>query len=104
MNPIVFSRNGKAAFTSSSRTNGSYNFTTKDLQKVLEAYLKQQTYRKPCWQWSFMNPKEFTTPYYTPIDNNDETLVFESRFESGNLDLAIKLSDTEYNLVLQNDS
>lgn len=29
--------------------------------------------------------------------------MFESRFESGNLALALKLSDTEYNLILQND-
>lgn len=29
--------------------------------------------------------------------------MFESRFESGNLLAAIKLSDTEYDLVLQND-
>ena len=39
-------------------------------------------------------------PYYTPVDQNDRTLVFESRFESGNLAMAFKSSDTEYNLVL----
>lgn len=43
------------------------------------------------------------TPYYTPTDKNDKTLVFESRFECGNLALAFKLSDLEYNLVLSND-
>jgi hypothetical protein len=32
-------------------------------------------------------------PYYTPNDENDVTLVFESRFESGNLGMAYKLSD-----------
>lgn len=42
-------------------------------------------------------------PYYTPNDSNDKTLVFESRFESGNLAMAFKLNDNEYNLVLQND-
>ena len=42
------------------------------------------------------------TPYYTPIVG-DKTLVFESRFESGNLAMALKVSDTEYNLLLQND-
>jgi hypothetical protein len=30
-------------------------------------------------------------------------LVFESRFECGNLSLVSKLSDWEYNLLLQND-
>lgn len=41
-------------------------------------------------------------PYYTPLPG-DKTLVFESRFESGNLSMAIKASNEEYNLVLQND-
>ena len=31
------------------------------------------------------------------------TLIFESRFESGNLGMASKVSDNEYNLLLQND-
>jgi len=34
---------------------------------------------------------------------NDETLQFESRFESGNLRRAVKVSDTEYDLFLKND-
>lgn len=42
-------------------------------------------------------------PYYTPTSRKDKTLVFESRFESGNLNLAVKVSDNEYNLILQND-
>lgn len=42
-------------------------------------------------------------PYYTRTGVEDRTLVFESRFESGNLFSAIKLSDTNYNLVVQND-
>ena len=41
-------------------------------------------------------------PYYTPI-SEDRTLVFESRFESGNLCMAVKVSDNEYNLLMQND-
>ena len=38
--------------------------------------------------------------YYIPTDSLDKTLVFESRFESGNLAMAFKLCDTEYNLIL----
>lgn len=34
------------------------------------------------------------------IDWNDKTLLFESRFESGNLYLAQKVSDHEYNLLM----
>lgn len=40
------------------------------------------------------------TPYYKPQDIDDKTLVFESRFESGNLFSAIKKTDTEYNMLL----
>ena len=63
-----------------------------------------QENRRQVWQWSFMNPKEIITPYYTPINDKDETLIFESRFESGNLDLALKVSNNEYNLILKNDT
>ena len=47
--------------------------------------------------------KPYVVQYYTPKNKRDQTLVFESRFESGNLSMAIKVSDTEYNLILQND-
>ncbi len=30
-------------------------------------------------------------------------MIFESRFESGNLSMTSKVSDSEYNLLLQND-
>jgi hypothetical protein len=33
----------------------------------------------------------------------EKTLIFESRFESGNLFLAQRVSDNEYNLLMQND-
>ena len=45
------------------------------------------------------NPNEIE-PVYTKIDENDRTLIFESRFESGNLALASKVSDRYYQLVL----
>lgn len=34
------------------------------------------------------------------IDRKDKTLLFESRFESGNLYLAQKVSDHEYNCLM----
>ena len=40
-------------------------------------------------------------PYYKPTGSDDVTLQFESRFESGNLLKATKVSDTEYNLWLK---
>ena len=41
--------------------------------------------------------------FYKKKDLLDRTLIFESRFESGNLASALKVSDTEYHLLLQND-
>jgi cytosolic carboxypeptidase protein 2/3 len=42
-------------------------------------------------------------PYYKLKSPMDQTLVFESRFESGNLRRVIKISDTEYDLFLKHD-
>ena len=40
---------------------------------------------------------------YKLKDPEDKTLLFESRFESGNLYLAQKVSEQEYNLLMSND-
>jgi len=43
-------------------------------------------------------------PYYKLKSQTDDlTLIFESRFESGNLRRAVKITDTEYDLYLKND-
>ena len=44
-------------------------------------------------------------PFYKQLDSETlhNTLKFDSVFESGNLAIAIKVSDTEYNCLLQND-
>eukprot|EP00927_Polykrikos_kofoidii_P060710 TRINITY_DN55630_c0_g1_i1.p1 TRINITY_DN55630_c0_g1~~TRINITY_DN55630_c0_g1_i1.p1 ORF type:complete len:955 (-),score=174.64 TRINITY_DN55630_c0_g1_i1:177-3041(-) len=41
--------------------------------------------------------------YYVPVGPQDTTLVFESRFEGGNLRRAVKVYDFEYDLVLNPD-
>ena len=41
-------------------------------------------------------------PFYR-LRENDTTLIFESRFESGNLKQAIKVGEFEYDLILKND-
>ncbi|CAG9316427.1 unnamed protein product [Blepharisma stoltei] len=41
--------------------------------------------------------------YYQPADSTDNTLVFESRFECGNLAMAAKIGENEYNLLMSND-
>jgi len=42
-------------------------------------------------------------PFYMKRDRFDKTLIFESRFESGNLAAALKVRDDDYYLALQND-
>lgn len=42
-------------------------------------------------------------PFYVAKSPDDLTIVFESRFESGNLAAALKASDNDYHLLLQND-
>ena len=44
-------------------------------------------------------------PFYKQLDEETKhnTIKFDSVFESGNLALAIKVSDTEYNCLLLND-
>ena len=46
---------------------------------------------------------QLLTPYYVPSFKNDHTLVFESRFESGNLRRAIQVYEFEYDLILKPD-
>jgi len=42
-------------------------------------------------------------PWYLPESHDDTTLVFESRFECGNLRRAVQVQQYEYDLVLQPD-
>ncbi|KAL0488310.1 hypothetical protein AKO1_015468 [Acrasis kona] len=42
-------------------------------------------------------------PYYMPTGPEDSTLIFESRFESGNLRRATLVAENEYDLHLNND-
>ena len=44
-------------------------------------------------------------PYYKQVSPEDKfnSLEFDSVFESGNLAIAIKVSEKEYNCLLQND-
>lgn len=57
---------------------------------------------------SMYQQKDDLVPYYIPENNDDCTLQFESRFESGNLLCAFKTEETpkqiNYQLLLQNDT
>lgn len=41
--------------------------------------------------------------FYQKENEEDNTLIFESRFESGNLRRAVKVGEHEYNLILKYD-
>ena len=41
--------------------------------------------------------------FYVRKGPSDATLIFESRFESGNLAAVTKVNDSDYHLLLQND-
>ena len=42
-------------------------------------------------------------PYYVKESESDNTLIFESRFESGNLRRVLNIGDNQYNLILKYD-
>ena len=104
-NPIVYSRFGKAHYRSNEKfdvNNFNQLVRTCNLKKFFKSQesnaLIKGNNRK------FSEPVSFPSgDYYKPQGPQDRTLVFESRFESGNLQLAHKQSDTEYDLILQND-
>jgi hypothetical protein len=48
-------------------------------------------------------PLDDLPPYYVPSGEEDCTLVFESRFESGNLRRAVQVYEYEYDLILKPD-
>lgn len=39
-------------------------------------------------------------PFYTRKSETDKTIIFESRFESGNLAAVVKASERDYHLLL----
>ena len=86
----MYNREGKGYYKYDS--TGKYNYSIKDFKDYVNTKKK--------WKWNILDKK---SPYYTPFNKCDKTLVFESRFESGNLGIAMKISDSEYKLTMQND-
>ena len=70
----------------------------------IESDTKDFNKLKTCGKTNMKKKSELPpTPFYIPSGPEDKTLIFESRFETGNLLAAMKISDNEYDLVLQND-
>lgn len=106
-NPVVYSRYGKSTYSSSQFPyqclEEFFEPSLCDLNKIPDTgtpYKAFLNYIKPGSKEGFHSlPKR----YYSPHSPEDDTLVFESRFESGNLQLAIRKEENNYDLVLQND-
>lgn len=102
-NPIVYSRFGKAHYTSDEKfdtDNFNALIRTCNLKKLLKAHEQpaplvaahQVTNKNVANNATkFSEPISFPSrDYYRPTGAKDQTLVFESRFESGNLQLVHK--------------
>lgn len=76
-----------------------FNTNKLDVKRLLKTNISSSNKWKSDW-WVQTNGLE---PYYKIKDQDDKTLVFESRFESGNLYTVLKVSDNEYHMCLQND-
>ncbi|XP_051007710.1 cytosolic carboxypeptidase 3 isoform X3 [Acomys russatus] len=64
-------------------------------------YLAEDAYKEPCFVYSRVGGNR--TPLKQPVDDCDNTLVFEARFESGNLQKVVKVADYEYQLTVRPD-
>lgn len=71
-------------------------------------YSKNSDKNSPIVLENEINLNDITVPVSTYIhkiiDDNDNTLIFESRFESGNLLAACRLKENDYQLLLQCDT
>jgi hypothetical protein len=67
---------------------------------ILRKVISKHEQVKWCWDGLDIN----LMPYYIQASPTDDTLIFESRFESGNLDIAVKISQWSYLLLMQNDT
>jgi hypothetical protein len=80
--------------------NGNlFNTNKLDVKKLLKSNVSTSNKRSvdSCVQTNGLEP------FYSLKDVNDKTLIFESRFESGNLYTVLKVNDNEYHMWLQND-
>ncbi|XP_012876998.1 PREDICTED: cytosolic carboxypeptidase 3 [Dipodomys ordii] len=64
-------------------------------------YLAEDTYKEPCFVYFRVGGNR--TALKHPADNCDNTLIFEARFESGNLQKVVKVAEYEYQLTLRPD-
>ncbi|XP_048642603.1 LOW QUALITY PROTEIN: cytosolic carboxypeptidase 3 [Marmota marmota marmota] len=64
-------------------------------------YLAEDAYKEPCFVYSRVGGNR--TPLKPSVDTCDNTLMFEARFESGNLQKVVKVAEYEYQLTVRPD-
>ncbi|XP_007951098.1 cytosolic carboxypeptidase 3 [Orycteropus afer afer] len=64
-------------------------------------YLAEDAYKEPCFVYSRVGGNR--TPLKQPVGDCDNTLIFEARFESGNLQKVVKVAEYEYQLTVRPD-
>ena len=94
MSSIVYDRNGKNNYECAENLGSKWTYTYSNFRQYIDTGKTT---------WKLRNTLNDSN-YYIPFDEEDKTLIFNSRFEAGNLALVIKVSDTEYKLVMQNDT
>ncbi|XP_075862747.1 cytosolic carboxypeptidase 3 isoform X2 [Microcebus murinus] len=72
-----------------------------DSKEDTVVYLAEDAYKEPCFVYSRVGGNR--TPLKQPVDSCDNTLMFEARFESGNLQKVVKVEEHEYQLTLRPD-
>jgi hypothetical protein len=78
----------------------------KDVDNSTHQRFKPRGYRRPLVNSGIPKKDRIYSclnPYYKVEDEEDTTLVFESRFECGNLKRATKVDKFEYDLVVHSD-
>ncbi|XP_024213820.3 cytosolic carboxypeptidase 3 isoform X3 [Pan troglodytes] len=72
-----------------------------DSKEATVVYLAEDAYKEPCFVYSRVGGNR--TPLKQPVDYRDNTLMFEARFESGNLQKVVKVAEYEYQLTVRPD-
>ena len=92
---------------SSNKTNSNSSkelpskFSPKELQYLSKGRVID--YNKGLLLKDYPSTPSFQTDFHFSVPPDRTTLVFDSRFESGNLAKAVKMSDYEYKLYINND-
>ena len=75
--------------------NESYSFKYPNNLGMIEQIMKSIHRQEEPWEFLGMNPD---------LEDTNKNLIFDSSFESGNLDMVTKVKDFEYDLYMRVDT